>query len=50
VGQLLGAIGGALVLRACFGLEAGLGATVPGKRLAPFRVHSWGSAAGVAQD
>jgi MIP family channel proteins len=29
VGQLLGAIGGALVLRACFGLEAGLGATVP---------------------
>lgn len=29
VGQLLGAVGGALVLRACFGLEGGLGATLP---------------------
>jgi MIP family channel proteins len=28
-GQLLGAVGGALVLRAFFGLEAGLGATLP---------------------
>lgn len=29
VGQLLGAVGGALVLRAFFGSEAGLGVTVP---------------------
>lgn len=29
VGQLLGAVGGALVLRALFGPEAGLGVTVP---------------------
>lgn len=29
VGQLLGAVGGAVTLRALFGLEAGLGATVP---------------------
>ena len=29
VGQILGAAGGALVLRACFGLEGGLGVTMP---------------------
>lgn len=29
VGQLLGAAGGALVLRACFGLEGALGVTLP---------------------